>query len=246
MSMESFDLGDRMKAYEGVADVTLTRRMPLILRLDGKAFHAWTSRAECDKPFDDELQWAFGHAAVSMASELQGCCLGYLQSDEASFVLQDWWELKTEAWLGKRVQKIASVAASIFTASFNVFVGISERAGAPPAFFDARCFVIPEAEVCNYFLWRQRDATRNSILGLAQSRFSHHQIQCLNTDELQELLFQEKGVNWNGLPTWQKRGSCVVKGGDGRWVVDDNPPVFSQDRDYIERRLHPATTEVDN
>ena len=239
MSTESFDLGERMKGYEGVADVALTRRMPLIIRLDGKAFHTWTARVGCKKPFDPWLHYSFCETATRMAHELQGCCLGYLQSDEASFVLQDWWGLKTEAWLGKRVQKIASVAASMFTAWFNLDAD-DRFDGAPAAFFDARCFVLPEAEVCNYLLWRQRDATRNSVAALAQAHFSHNRLHGLNGEQMQELLFQEKGINWSDLPTWQKRGVCVVKGDGGAWVVDEEPPVFSQDWEYVGRRLQPV------
>ena len=239
MSTEPFDLGDRMKGYEGVTDAALTRRMPLIIRLDGKAFHTWTRRAGCKKPWDPLLIAAFEETAKWFAGEAQGCCLGYLQSDEASFVLQDWWDIKTEAWLGKRAQKVASIAASAWTAWFNLDA-VDRFDGIPtPAIFDARCFVLPEAEVCNYFLWRQRDATRNSIAGLAQAHFSHRRLHGLSGDQMQELLFQEKGINWSDLPTWQKRGSCIVKDSEGRWVVDAEPPVFSRDREYVEGRLRP-------
>lgn len=115
------------------------------------------------------------------------------------------------------------------------------------ALFDARVFMLPKDEVCNYFIWRQQDASRNSIQAVAQNIFSCKEIQGKNTDELQEMIFQKTGENWNDLPTRYKRGSCVVKKEitiypnpeseigitRGRWLVDLDIPLFTQDRNYI-------------
>ena len=234
----TFGLGDRMKAYEAVANTALTRRMPMILRLDGRAFHAWTRAAQCVKPFDDRMHWAMGVAACGLAEDMQGTCLGYIQSDEASFVLQDWWEHQTEPWLGKRIQRVASIAASVFSVRFNACWQTLSGQAAPPrfAYFDARCFVLPEAEVCNYFVWRQRDAVRNSIAALARAHFSHKLLYGLDCDQMQELVWEETGINWSELPVWQKRGACIVCG-ERAWAVHDEPPMFSADREYVERRM---------
>lgn len=117
------------------------------------------------------------------------------------------------------------------------------------AMFDARCFSIPKEEVCNYFQWRQQDATRNSIQMVAQANFSHKQLQNKSCDELQEMLWQEKNINWNDFEIVKKRGSCCTKTGihtvvntqTGEqverliWEIDKDIPIFTQDRNYIER-----------
>lgn len=77
--------------------------------------------------------------------------------------------------------------------------------------FDARAFTVPIEEVNNCLLWRQQDATRNSIQALAQSLYPHKELQGINTKALQDKMFSEKGINWNDLPTKQKRGSCCRK-----------------------------------
>jgi tRNA(His) 5'-end guanylyltransferase len=70
---------------------------------------------------------------------------------------------------------------------------------------------MPKEDVCNYFLWRQQDATRNSIQGLGQAYFSHKQMHGLNNNKVQDKLMVEKNINWNNVPTMFKRGTCVVK-----------------------------------
>lgn len=122
------------------------------------------------------------------------------------------------------------------------------------AYFDSRCFSIPKEEVINCLIWRQQDATRNSIQALAQSLFPHKELQGLKCNQLQDKIFTEKGINWNDLSTYQKRGACAVKkmmprlikdkNGNKigivdrpKWVIDLNIPIFTQDRDYVESRL---------
>jgi hypothetical protein len=80
------------------------------------------------------------------------------------------------------------------------------------ATFDARVFTIPDpVEVANYFLWRQRDAVRNSISMAAQAHFSHRQLHKVNTDRMQELLWSQAGINWNDYPAACKRGQVTVR-----------------------------------
>ena len=124
-----------------------------------------------------------------------------------------------------------------------------EMASLKGAMFDARCFFIPKEEVCNYFLWRQNDCVRNSIQMVAQANFSHKQLQNKSCDELQEMLWQEKNINWNNFETVKKRGSCCAKTGKHTivdmktgeqkdrlvWEIDKDIPIFTQDRNYIER-----------
>jgi tRNA(His) 5'-end guanylyltransferase len=117
-----------------------------------------------------------------------------------------------------------------------------ERIGT--ALFDSRIYNIPKEEVCNALIWRQQDATRNAIQMVGQANFSHKQLQNKNCNQIQEMLFQEKQINFNDLPTYQKRGTCIVKETytkedtqRTRWVEDKDIPIFTQDRNYIEKYL---------
>ena len=189
----------------------------------------------CQKPYDMNLVLAMDAATLALVKEAQGSAFAYVQSDEISVLLTDFATIQTDAWFDGNVQKIASVAASVATAAFNAaYAGYQ---GAMPAHFDARVFTIPDAvEVANYFVWRQQDATRNSIQGLGQAHFSAKQLHGVNNAEMQELLFREKGINWNDRPTEEKRGRCAVYEDMG-WRIDREIPVFTQQRDWLTDRI---------
>jgi tRNA(His) guanylyltransferase len=241
-------LGDRMKLYEAAHRIALPRRMPVIVRVDGKGFHRWTRT--CQRPFDVNLCAVMNHAAMALCEEIQGAKVAYVQSDEISVLVHGYETHESQPWFDNQLQKIVSVSAAIAAATVTreapEALGIHQ-----PAYFDARAFVVPEADVTNYFLWRQQDATRNSIQMLARSLASHNECDGLDTNELQELSFQ-RGQNWNDLPTAHRRGRCVVRqrfdleGTERhRWVVDNEIPVWKGiDRAYIDRFVVPATREV--
>jgi tRNA(His) 5'-end guanylyltransferase len=92
---------------------------------------------------------------------------------------------------------------------------------------------LPQDDVCNYFIWRQIDATRNAIQMAGREHFSHKELHKVNCNGIQEKLFQEKGINFNDYPTVRKRGFCIVKG-----VVDLDIPIFTKDREYVERWVY--------
>lgn len=174
----------------------------------------------------------------------------------------------TELWeeFGYNVQKMCSIAASMATLAFNkAFAEQTEKEDSgidlsvyrrkfQTAMFDARAFTVPLDEVCNCLIWRQQDATRNSIEAVGQANFSQRELHGKNCNKIQDMLWKERNINWNDFPTDCKRGSCCIKtriteavsvlNGDAtvevsrsRWVVDREPPVFTQDREYVERRL---------
>ena len=231
--MAGKDLAVRMKEYEDVSRFYLTRRLPMIIRIDGKAFHTYTRG--CEKPFDFNLIGAMIETATFLCGEIQGARLGYVQSDEISIFCQTYDNLGTEPWLGGCIQKIVSVAASLATSFFNKIAPVDNRT----ANFDARVFVLPHSEVTNYFIWRQQDWTRNSIEMLARAHFSHKQLHCVNNKQMQEMLFTQKGVNWSDLPNHLKNGVAVIEQEDGTWASDPLTPIFSQNRDYIETLVAP-------
>jgi len=221
-------LGDRMKQYyEGVYSLKLPFRMPVIIRLDGKSFSNWTRNLQ--KPFDDGFIKSMGGLANYLCQKIQTTQFAYAQSDEISLLLHNYKRLNTEPFFGNEIQKMVSISASTASAFFTNFYG-------KIAVFDARAFVLPEAEVVNYFVWRQRDAIRNSILMLAQSMFSPKMMQEKNIDELQEMMLQ-KGMDWKKLAVVRQRGQAVFKNEEGESRVDDEIPIFSQDKEYIERLL---------
>jgi len=234
-------LGNRMKAYEYVPRIYLTPRMPTILRIDGKSFHNYTKGFE--KPWDKRIINAFVTAATALMKEIQGAKIAYCQSDEISILINDYEKFETSSWFDKNVQKMCSVSASVATAGFNLFM--RDVFETKVALFDARCFVIPREDVVNYFHWRQADAVRNSISGLAQKHFSHKQLHQKNTGQMQEMLFHQKNINWNDCKVFEKRGWCVLR--ETKEVEpevmrtfiepDWNVPTFSQDRDYIGKYL---------
>lgn len=240
--MKNDNFGDRMKGYESAYRNKLPKRMPVIIRLDGKAFHTYTRGM--DKPFDEVLANAFWETCKYLCKNIMGCKIAYTQSDEITLLLTNYDKLTTESWFDNNIQKMVSVASSMATAQFNKTMW-ETYPDKEMAMFDARVFVLPKDEVNNVFLWRQQDATKNSISMVAYSEFSHKELNNLSGSQKQEKLFQERGINWNDLPTWQKRGACIVKEKyekNGvmrtRWVVDKDIPIFSQNKNYIEQYVY--------
>lgn len=201
-------MGDRMKRYEAVGDIKLTNRLPVIIRLDGRSFHSWTKKAKCAKPYCKRLSDLMADTTAYLCENISGAVLGYCQSDEISILVLDDKTHETQPWFDNRLQKMVSISAAMATYYFNANVWDMDKEN--PAFFDARAFVIPREDVTNYFIWRQRDATRNSISMLAQSLYSAKELHGKNSDEKQEMCWQ-KGHNWNDVPTVHKRGTLVYK-----------------------------------
>lgn len=234
--------GDRMKDYENTFRINLPKRMPVILRIDGTHFHTYTRGMK--KPFDEDLVNAFWETCKYLADNVMGCKIVYHQSDEISLLLTNYDKLTTQSWFENNLQKLVSVSSSMATAKFNEIMR-SKYPDKPLATFDSRAWVLPHDEVCNYFLWRQQDATKNSISMVAQANFPHKQLQGLNGNQMQDKLILEKNINWNDLPVWQKRGVCITKQfyykGEAlrsKWEVDHETPVFSQDREYIDHNVY--------
>lgn len=263
------ELGDRMKKYEYISRTHLTPRVPVVLRLDGKSFHTFTRGFK--KPFDMILVKSMQATTKYLCENIQGCVLGYTQSDEITLVLIDYKKINSCPWFDYNIQKCTSVAASMATMFFNKFFvaeaidyaeqldemqDVSEqeekyhntlvKAVKAGAMFDARVFNVPKEEVTNCLLWRQNDATRNSIQSVGQANFSHKELQGKSCNDIQDMLMLQKGINWNDFPTTLKRGSCCIKVLDTeltgntdvirpKWVIDDEIPIFKGDgRKYVD------------
>ena len=266
MKPKKDSLGDRMKTYEAASKTYLTCRTPVIIRIDGKAFHTFTKGFK--KPFDHIFVKSMQETMRYLCQNIQGCVFGYTQSDEISLVLVDYTNLESCAWFDNQVQKIVSVAASMATMAFskafdkyrNEYIeAVMElqdgdiesdylealwRAEERGAMFDARAFNLPKEEVANYILWRQQDASRNSVNSVAQAHFSHKELQGKSNSQMQDMLFIAKGINWNDFPTYLKRGTAcrretfnINNGVIKMWMLDYNMPVITQDRNYVESRV---------
>ena len=228
MDTKKMSLEERMKVYyEHPYLFKLPMRMPVIMRLDGNCFHSFTK--DMQRPFDEGFREKMGTLGCHLCQRISGAVFAYIQSDEISILIHNYKRLTSQAWFANEVQKMVSISAGI--ASSYISLQYNKE-----AVFDSRVFVIPEAEVCNYFVWRQQDATRNSIQMCAQSMFSHKQLQDKSCDMLQDMMFKEKDFNWNNLTPDKKRGYSIIKN-EEKWKVDLNIPIFTQDRNYIESLL---------
>jgi tRNA(His) 5'-end guanylyltransferase len=257
-------LGDRIKAYENTSQSTLLRRTPIIIRVDGRAFHTFTKRLVATRtgeawsdrkiedpslatsPFSDVMHEVMSNTAATLLNQIQNSVFVYTQSDEISILLRDWDRLETQQWFGGTLQKIVSLSASIASTAFNYHLNrhTNPRSIQDLALFDARAFNLPKEEVTNYFIWRQQDASRNSVNMIGRFYFSQKQMHGKSNSQVQDMLMLEHGVNWNDIPTWQKRGICVYQRPDwnsfmsfSRSNIDEDIPIFTQDRQYIERHL---------
>jgi tRNA(His) guanylyltransferase len=258
-------LGDRMKRYEATTRFTLPRRTYTILRVDGRAFHSWTRGLA--KPYDQNFMQLMDVAAMGLCEQIPGAQFAYVQSDEISVLAVDFLNINTEPWFEGNVQKWASISASIATMTFNYALGqmklvvkeepISKKI--PTAVFDARVFIIPDLiEVENYFVWRQQDAERNSVMMLARAYASHKQLAGKKRADQHDII-HKAGDNWAKHPTSFKHGRMIrranvvpvqieggriVAVGERNWIMDDNTPIFTKDREYLRNKI-PLVWEED-
>lgn len=207
------DLANRIKRYEFVTRYYLTRRSPIIIRLDGKCFHTLTK--DCDKPFDQLFIDSMVLSAKEVCREIQGFKLAFIQSDEVNILATDYDELDTQGWFDYNISKILSVSAGIMSACFSRNFG---RLGV----FDSRVFNVSKEDVSNYFVWRAKDWARNSLNMYARSFFSHRELMNKHSSIIHEMLY-EIGKNWaTDLPNQHKNGTWFVKNECEIYTVSPN------------------------
>ena len=279
--MDNSNLGTRMKEYEKRNQYYLQKRTPVAIRVDGRSFHTFTKGFQ--RPFDDILIKTMQETAKYMCENMGNAKFAYVQSDEITIILVDYDTLETDCWFNYRTDKLCSISASMATMAFNKYfeknvreysythygqlstirlTDTYNRAIDKGAMFDARCFNIPKEEVTNLIYWRQLDASRNSIQMVGQANFSHKELQNKSCNDIQDMLMLQKNINWNDFPTYQKRGSCVVKsdeketitedniGTDGgvigtkmtirsKWIIDTEMPILKgKDRAYVDNLIY--------
>ena len=279
--MDTSDLAKRMKDYEMRDRYFLQKRIPVAIRVDMRAGHTFTRGFK--RPFDYIFMKSMQETAKYMCENMGNAKFAYVQSDEITIILTDYDTLETDCWFNYRTDKLCSISASMATMAFNKYfeenvtnevleykmvphcVEIQQEikeyhntliaALDKGAMFDARCFNIPKEEVTNLIYWRQLDASRNSIQMVGQANFSHKELQNKSCNDIQDMLMLQKNINWNDFPTYQKRGSCVVKSDEketitednigtkmtirSKWIIDKEMPILKgKDRAYIDKLVY--------
>ena len=241
--MDRSDLGSRMKNYENVSKTSLMNRIPVAIRIDGKAFHTFTRGFQ--KPFDPVLMDAMQKTMKYLCENIQGCIFGYTQSDEITLILSiNYQQLTSDTWFDYEVQKMVSVSASMATMAFNKYFSENVveynlthdslmeenkkniekyvNAAQKGAMFDARCFNIPKEEVTNLIYWRQLDAMRNSIQMVGQAHFSPAKLKNKTCNDIQNMLMTQCGINWNDFTIPCKRGTACIKVEENETIKEPN------------------------
>lgn len=252
-------LGDRMKEYESRNQYYLQKRTPVCIRVDMRAGHTFTRGFA--RPFDE----VFGNAMVRTmeycAKNIGNCVFAYCQSDEITFILVDYAKLETDAWFDYRTDKLCSISASMATMAFNKYfysevlkwydktiadnifqeqaiiklMKTYQNAAEKGAMFDARCFNIPKEEATNLIYWRQLDAARNSVQMVGQANFSHNELQNKSCNMIQDMLHEQRGINWNDYPTRWKRGVAWTR---EKGIDYDMPMLKGPDRKYVDKVIY--------
>lgn len=252
--------GDRMKGYEGRNQYYLQKRTPVCIRVDMRAGHTFTRGFV--RPFDEVFGNAMVRTMEYCAKNIENCVFSYCQSDEITFILVDYSKLETGAWFDYRTDKLCSISASMATMAFNKFfanevsqryninnymlysdefteeeyqlIYTYDRAIKKGAMFDARCFNIPKEEVTNLVYWRQVDAARNSIQMVGQANFSHNELQNKSCNMIQDMLHEQRGINWNDFPTRWKRGVAWTR---EKGIDYEMPILKGEDREYVDKLI---------
>ena len=248
-------LDERMKKYEYITRQYLMCRTPVIVRIDGKAFHTFTRGMK--KPFDHIFMESMQDTMKYLCENVQGCVLGYTQSDEISLLLVDYENLESCAWFDNNLSKIISITSSMTSLYFNQQFGLNlmdykihqdknsrdvkyentlyNNLSSLPI-FDSRAFNLQKEEVNNYFVWRQQDAIKNAIQMIGRAYFTHKELENKNGKDIIDML-DTLHINYHSFSTCEKRGTCCIKTDKG-WELDTEIPIFKDNKEYIEKLIY--------
>lgn len=264
--MRKDTLGDRMKSFEDISRFYLTKGLPIIIRVDGKSFHTFTKgfQKPFDMILMKALWRACQYVAKNMQGCK---VVYHQSDEMSFLLDKNQMSPMFENNVQKIVSVSASMVTFAFNKYFaeevnNVFgiygndaddeslykfLKVYKKRIDTGGLFDSRIFILPENEVTNYFIWRQQDAMRNSIQMVGRTNFSHKELEKKSCQDIKEMLIAHKDLNFDNIPIYQQRGACIFrekyildnvqKTERSRWVVDENIPIFSEDRDYIEKFL---------
>ena len=274
--MDTSDLANRMKEYEKRNQYYLQKRTPVAIRVDGRSFHTFTKgfQRPFDKILMTAMQKTAKYMCENIQGAkfayVQSDEITIILTDYDTLETDCWFNYRTD----KLCSIAASMSTMAFNKFFRKNVenfiqdcatdcetqGLCgegtveyelcktyQKALEKGAMFDARCFNIPKEEVTNLIYWRQLDATRNSIQMVGQANFSHKELQNKSCNDIQNMLHEQKGINWNDYPTICKRGTAVIytnyqnpqslTNGDTikGWKIDEEMPILKgEDRAYVD------------
>lgn len=264
------NLGTRMKEYyEAIPKVRLMRRTPVAIRIDGKAFHTFTRgfAKPFDERLGNAMVRTMQHLCQNIQGCVFGYTqsdeITLLLIDYQTFETDAWFDYEVQ----KICSIAASMATMAFNKFFAEeyekwyfdhieFPSAFDEGEVSPAtrklyeayatslekgaMFDARCFNIPKEEACNLVYWRQLDATRNSIQMVGQANFSHKELQGKSCNMIQDMLHEQRGINWNDYETRWKRGVAWTRHGG---IDYDMPILKGEGREYVETVIYPEVEE---
>ena len=283
--MDTSDLAKRMKEYEKRNQYYLQKRTPVAIRVDGRSFHTFTKgfkRPFDDilmKSMQETAKYMCENIQGAKLAYVQSDEITIILTDYDTLETDCWFNYRTD----KLCSISASMATMAFNKFFERNVEnyiqncatdyetdglygkgtpeyqlceIYQKAAEKGAMFDARCFNIPKEEVTNLIYWRQLDATRNSIQMVGQANFSHKELQNKSCNDIQDMLHEQKGINWNDYPTVCKRGTACIKNRkiieyldefkvtaklmdstktENSWIIDTEMPILKgEDRAYVD------------
>ena len=288
--MDTSDLANRMKEYEKRNQYYLQKRTPVAIRVDGRSFHTFTKgfkRPFDDilmKSMQETAKYMCENIQGAKLAYVQSDEITIILTDYDALETDCWFNYRTD----KLCSISASMATMAFNRVFvknvdewgrltfpnwdeggtNEEVDVDllklndayQRAIGKGAMFDARCFNIPKEEVTNLIYWRQLDATRNSIQMVGQANFSHKELQNKSCNDIQDMLHEQKGINWNDYPIVCKRGTACIKNRkiieyldefkvtaklmdstktENSWIIDTEMPILKgEDRAYIDDLIY--------
>ena len=287
--MDTSDLANRMKEYEKRNQYYLQKRTPVAIRVDGRSFHTFTKGFQRPfddilmKSMQEAAKYMCENIQGAKLAYVQSDEITIILTDYDTLETDCWFNYRTD----KLCSISASMATMAFNKFFErnaenyiqncatdyetdglygkgtpeyQLCEIYTKAIEKGAMFDARCFNIPKEEVTNLIYWRQLDATRNSIQMVGQANFSHKELQNKTCNMIQDMLHEQKGINWNDYPTVCKRGTACIKNRkiieyldefkvttklidstktENSWIIDTEMPILKgEDRAYIDDLIY--------
>lgn len=234
---------ERMKGYEKSSSNYLVKKVPVIIRLDGRAFKTLTK--DLHKPYDEVILSCMQDTMKYLCDNIQGCVFGYTQSDEITLVLTDYENLDSCAWFDYNAQKLASVSASMATYAFIMafiksicyfndkdtsYAEILSSTIRKNISFDARAFNVPKEDVINNIIWRQQDCINNSIISIGRTHYSHDELVGKTQKCILHML-EDKYVYWEDYSNAIKYGVCCYK--NGKKTEDDYLRRVFEDGSFV-------------
>jgi len=241
-------LKDRIDSYIESSDHKILSRLPIIICVNGRAFSKLTSLI--DKPYCTKFAEGMLSAMLKLCMEVEGALFAYQHNDEIVIVARNDQSLETEPWYDNRVQKIASITASIATTHFKNYVGSTDLNLLGEPLFTSQVFAVPNiSEAINTLVYKQQQNFHTSIqfacyYELLKKHYRNtikEMLSGLTVDEKIDLLRQECGIDFNEYPHSFRRGAAcykipkIIEGGTmkTKWAINPELPIFTKDQTFL-------------